>query len=125
MPRMQKVVLWICVLSVGVIAAASWPWLGGSRPIEKKPDDPEVIAKRSRDTREAHRLVDLKNEALADLENGQFAAADPPFFQLATAGTREAAGGRNWLISRIIALQSIDPKREPAAYEDAVEHAQR
>jgi hypothetical protein len=125
MPRMQKVVLWICVLSIGVIAAASWPWLGGSRPIEKKPDDPEVKAKRSRDTREAHRLVDLKNEALADLENGQFAAADPPFFQLATAGTREPAGGRNWLISRIIALQSIDPKRESAAYEDAVERAQR
>jgi hypothetical protein len=125
MPRLPKVVLSICVLSVGLVAAASWPWLGGSRPIEKKSDDSEVKATRARDTREAHRLIDLKNEALADLENGQFVAADSPFFQLATAGTREAAGGRNWLISRIIALQSIDPKRESAAYEEAVERAQR
>lgn len=122
---MQKVVLWICALSVGLVAAASWPWLGGNRPIEKKSDDAEVKATRARDTQEAHRLVDLKNEALADLENGQFAAADSPFFQLATAGTREPAGGRNWLISRIIALQSIDRKRESAAYEEAVERAQR
>ena len=91
----------------------------------RKPTEAEKAAakaKQVRDTKSADRLIDLKNGALADLENGQFARADPNLLNLATAGAREPLG-RDWTIERLLAIGTIDLKGNPSAYEEAVDRA--
>jgi len=104
------------------LAAAAFFWFGRGRTAEEIGKD-AVKARQQLDTKSAEELIQLKNTALADLENGRFEQADPALLTLATAGTREPLG-RNWTIERLMALQALDSKRDPTAYEEAVERAQ-
>jgi hypothetical protein len=111
--------LLLCGIGIG-----SYAWFDrNSQPPQTDEEKAAVKAKQVRDTKSADRLIDLKNEALADLENKQFARADPIFLNLATAGMREPLG-RDWPIERLLAIQEIDLKTNPSAYEEAVDHAQ-
>jgi FG-GAP-like repeat len=122
MASSRKAVFLTALVVLGLIAAGGYAWFGRRGP---KNEGAEAAAKarQFRATREAEIQVDLKNSAVADLENGQFAQADPVLLNLATAGMREPLG-RNWTIERLLAIQGLDVKRDPSAYDEAVERAQ-
>jgi hypothetical protein len=118
----------VAFISIGtllcVLVAGGWIWKSHDRDIkEAAVADANAKAKQFRDKQDSLHLVDLKNGALADLENGNLAAADPVLLNLATAGAREPLG-RDWTIGRLLEIGTIDLKHNPAAYEEAVERAQ-
>jgi hypothetical protein len=106
------------------IGAGSYAWFNRGRPPEEiAKEAEEAQARQTRDTRAAEHLVEVKNEALADLENGQFAHADAGLLNLATAGARDPIG-RDWTIERLMAVEALDLKRDSTAYEEALDRAQ-
>jgi hypothetical protein len=117
-------VLFALAALVCLIAVGSFAWLDHSRTAEEL-DQAAAAAKarQNRDTKSAEKLIELKNVAMADLENAQFASADPMFLELATAGMREPLD-RDWTIERLMAIGTLDLKRDPGAYDEAVERAQ-
>ncbi len=126
MASSRKAVLSLAVLSVFVNRHRRLRLVRSAiaQPEQTEADDAEAKATQFRDTRKAERLVVLKNEALANLENGEFSRADSPFLNLATAGTREKIAARDWFIERLMAIGTIDLKGNPSAYEEAVDRAQ-
>src|SRR5271163_837391 len=124
MPSSRKALFSLAVLVLCGIAVGAYAWFGRNPPPElTEAQKAEAKAKQFRDTKSAERLIDLKNAALADLEGGQFARCDPVWLNLATAGMREPLG-RNWIIERLMAIEALDLKHNPSAYEEAVERAQ-
>ncbi|HET6328921.1 MAG TPA: CRTAC1 family protein [Planctomycetaceae bacterium] len=122
MPSATKAIL--LALLLGGIAIGGYAWFGRtSTPEPTEAEKAEAQANQFRDTKSAAHLIDLKNSAVADLENGQFASADPTFLNLATAGARDPIG-RDWPIDRLLAVGTMDLKRDPSAYEEAVDRAQ-
>ncbi len=122
MASSRKAVFLTALVVLGLIAVGGYAWFGRGRQ-KNEGVEAAAKAKQFRDTREAEIQVDLKNSAVADLENGQLAQADPVLLNLATAGMHEPLG-RNWTIERLLAIQGIDLKRDPSAYDEAVERAQ-
>src|SRR5579859_7089584 len=99
----RKVLFALAVLVLCAVGG-SYAWFNRGRPAEEiAKEAEEAKAQQTRDTKAAEHLVDVKNEALADLENGQFARADPALLNLATAGAREPVG-RDWTIERLMAV---------------------
>jgi hypothetical protein len=124
MPSSRKALLALAALLLCGIAIGGYAWFDRNpQPEQTEAEKAAVKAKQVRDTKSADRLIDLKNGVLADLENRQFARADPILLNLATAGMREPLG-RDWPIERLLAIQEIDLKTNPSAYEEAVDHAQ-
>ncbi len=124
MTSSRKVLFALAVLVLCAIGAGSYAWFNRGRPPEEiAKEAAEAKARQVRDTKAAEHLVEVKNEALAELENGQFAQADAGLLNLATAGARDPIG-RDWTIERLMAAEAIDLKRDPTAYEEAVERAQ-
>src|SRR5580692_387926 len=122
MASSRKAVFLAALVVLGLIAVGGYAWFGRARPKDEAAEA-AAKAKQFRDTREAEIQVDLKNSAVADLENGQLAQADSVLLNLATAGMHEPLG-RNWTIERLLAIQGLDLKRDPSAYDEAVERAQ-
>lgn len=123
MPSSSKSIL-LAVLLLGGIGIAAYAWFGStSTPEPTEAEKAEAQANQFRDTKSASHLIDLKNSGLADLENGQFSQADQTFLNLATAGARDPIG-RDWPIDRLLAVGTIDLKRDPSAYNEAVDRAQ-
>jgi hypothetical protein len=107
-----------------LVAAGGYAWFNRGPSVEQAAKEAEVAkARQNRDTKSAEWLVELKNSALAGLENGEFARADPSWLNLATSGMHEPLG-RDWTIERLLAAEAIDPKQHPTAYDEAVEHTQ-
>jgi hypothetical protein len=124
MASSRNAFLSLIVLLVCGIAFGGYAWFGQSPPPEAtEAEKAAAKARQLRDTKSADRLIDVKNGALADLENGEFARADPNLLNLATAGAREPLG-RDWTIERLMAIGTIDLKGNPSAYEEAVDRAQ-
>jgi hypothetical protein len=122
MASSRKAVFLTAMVVLGLIAVGVYAWFGRDRP-NNAGAEAAAKAKQFRDTREAEIQVDLKNSAVADLENVQLAQADPVLLNLATAGMREPIG-RDWTIGRLLAIQGLELKRDPSAYDEAVERAQ-
>src|ERR1700733_4223903 len=122
MASSRKAVFLTAMVVLGLIAVGVYAWFGRDQP-NNAGAEAAAKAKQFRDTREAEIQVDLKNSAIADLENVQLAQADPVLLNLATAGMREPLG-RNWTIGRLLAIQGLELKRDPSAYDEAVERAQ-
>jgi len=119
-----KVLFALAALVLCAIGAGSYAWFNRGRPPEEiAKEAEEAKARQTRDTKAAEHLVEVKNEALADLENGQFAHADSGLLNLATAGARDPIG-RDWAIERLMAVEAIDLKRDSTAYEEAIDRAQ-
>src|SRR5579872_2623534 len=119
----RKAVFLTALVVFGLIAVGGYAWFGFGRPKDEGAAEAAAKAEQFREMHEAEIQVDLKNSAVADLENGQFAQADPVLLNLATAGMREPLG-RNWTIERLLAVQGLDIKSDPSGYEEAVERAQ-
>src|ERR1700730_9001083 len=120
----RKVLFALAVLSLCAIGAGSYAWFNRGRPPEEiAKEAEEAKARQTRDTKAALHLIDVKNESLADLENGQFAHADAGLLNLATAGARDPIG-RNFTIERLLAVQAMDFKGDSNAYEEALDRAQ-
>jgi hypothetical protein len=120
----RKAVSALALLAVCAIGAGSYAWFNrGPSQDEKDKEAQEAKARQIRDTKAAERLVEVKNESLGQIENGEFAPADPSLLHLATAGARDPVG-RDWTIERLMAVEAMDLKRDPAAYDDALERAQ-
>jgi FG-GAP-like repeat len=122
MASSRKAVLSIVVVLLCGIAVGSYAWF--NRPPEQtEAEKAQAEAKRYRDTKSADHLIDLKNESLADLENGQFARVDPSLLNLATLSGVEPLG-RDWPIERLMVLGTFDPKHDPSVFEEAADRAQ-
>ncbi|HXY35274.1 MAG TPA: CRTAC1 family protein [Planctomycetaceae bacterium] len=107
-----------------VLAAGSFSCSNRSRPPEEVAQEAaEKKAKHLRDTKAAERLIDVKNTSLADLENGQFASADPGLLNLATASARDPVS-RDWPIERLMAVEAIDQQRDPNTFQQALDRAE-
>jgi hypothetical protein len=117
MPAPRKfVALALLVLILAVAAGAVWILCAPARP----QDDPAQL---ERDQRAAIQHVELKDSALAALENRDFSTAEPLLLELATIGIGEPVGSRNWLINRIMLIGTIDEEKDTKAYAEAVERA--
>src|ERR1700734_4387014 len=91
MASSRKAVFLTAMVVLGLIAVGVYAWFGRDRP-NNAGAEAAAKARQFRATREAEIQVDLKNSAVADLENGQFAQADPVLLNLATAGMRHGVG---------------------------------
>src|SRR5580704_5189700 len=120
----RKVLFALAALVLCAIGAGSYAWFNRGRPPEEIAKEAQLAkARQTRAMKAAEHLVEVKNEALADLENGQFAHADPGLLNLATAGARDPIG-RDWTIERLMAVEALDLKRDSTAYEEALDRAQ-
>ena len=107
------VVLFLVV--VGVLGGIFWilrPSAPAVDPFEKE-----------RTARAMTHNVELKDSALADLENRKFHEAEPQLLELATIGLGEPVGSRNWLINRIAIIGTIDEAKDIKDYAEAAEGA--
>ena len=104
----------LCVLAA--TACVAWILSAPTRPVK-------MSAEKERDQQAGLHLVEIKDQALAALENRDFNTAEPLLLELATAGTGDPVGARNWLINRIALIGTIDENKNTQAYADAVERA--
>jgi len=103
-----------------IVAGAVWFW--SSRRLAPAPETAGRQPAQPPD-REAAHLVERKNTALAALENGDFQTADPILLELATAGTGEPVGVRNWLINRVLTVEAADTEHNPQSLQVALDRA--
>ncbi len=111
----KRVLLFLVV--VGVLGGIVWilrPSAPAVDPFEKE-----------RTARAMTHNVELKDSALADLENRKFHEAEPQLLELATIGIGEPVGSRNWLINRIAVIGTIDEAKDIKDYADATERRGR
>lgn len=106
----------VCVLIFAVSGALAWHFFPRHNPPVPVDKDQE-----QREARAAIRLVELKDESLAALENRDFREAEPQLLDLATVGIGEPIGSRNWLINRLCLVGTIDKAKDIQAYADAIE----
>jgi FG-GAP-like repeat len=124
MASSRKAVVSLVALAVCLLVAGGLTWRSRNRAAEETAAaEANAKAKRFRDTRDTLHLIDLKNGALADLENGNYVGADPVLLNLATEGSHEHLG-RDWIIGRLLEIGTLDLKRNPTAYDESVERAQ-
>jgi hypothetical protein len=108
----------ICLVILAASGAGYW--------LLRSPAVPPVDkSQQERKEREALKLVHLKDNALAALENRDFHEAEPYLLELATLGIGEANCSRNWFIGRIARVSTIDEAKDIKDYAEAVDDCRR